>query len=215
MIIRMLLAALVLPLVAHAGDYKPRLFKSMELVYEDQFDKDGPFNPKQWVVRQETRWEVKDGILVGSSSTKEYQQKMIAKGDSHTGIIPVIFLKPVPAEFVVQMRVRYDGQYTGTKIPLLDLGHHHNSLYFGKDKTKLFLHKRNTVYLDDLLLPGNKWVDLTVELKKGTIFLQIDKRKETIKHGAIDMKESLQIDFKGMENGNIKIDWIKLYKGIN
>jgi len=129
----MLLAALVLPLVAHAGDYKPRLFKSMELVYEDQFDKDGPFNPKQWVVRQETRWEVKDGILVGSSSTKEYQQKMIAKGDSHTGIIPVIFLKPVPAEFVVQMRVRYDGQYTGTKIPLLDLGHHHNSLYFGKD----------------------------------------------------------------------------------
>ena len=92
-------------LLSHAAsfaeEYQPKLFKSMELVYEENFEKDGPHeNPKQWTIRQETQWNVKDGILVGEPAKEEYQKKMQALNDVHEGTRPVIFLKPVPKSLV-------------------------------------------------------------------------------------------------------------------
>src|SRR5690349_10363267 len=47
------------------------LFKSTKLVYEDGFDQAGKLNTEFWEVRQNTTWEVKDGVLNGSPSSKE------------------------------------------------------------------------------------------------------------------------------------------------
>jgi hypothetical protein len=205
---------------AQADDYNPELFESIELIYAETFDTDGPLDvSKQWVIRQQTQWNVKDGVLTGDLATEEFQKKMQAKGDGHDGTRPVVFLKPVPKAFVVQMRVRYNetsrkGRNRGS---LLDLGHHVNSFIFGKDQTRLTLQKEKKIDIKSKLFRLNQWNDVTVEIKEGAILIQVNDRKEIIKDPMITLQtesESQQIDFKGQDFGTVQIDWVKLYKGI-
>ena len=205
---------------ARSDDYKPELFKSVKLIYEEHFKKDGPHkNPQKWVIRQATQWNVKDGILTGGIATEEYQKKMQAIGDGHDGTRPVIFLKPVPKAFVVRMRVRYNetekkGRDRGS---LLDLGHHVNSFIFGQEQTKLTLQKKKKIFIKGKFFPLNKWNEVTIEIKEGVLLIQVNDRKEIIKHKLITLqtdREVQQIDFKGQDFGTVHIDWVKLYKGI-
>jgi hypothetical protein len=95
-----------------------------KLVYEDKFD-GGTINADFWEVRQNTTWAIRDGVLHGDQSTKEFQAKKVAEGDkAHAGFKPVIWLKKVPENFVCAMRVRYDAKAFQKGFPLLDLGHH-------------------------------------------------------------------------------------------
>ena len=64
-------------------EHKPELFQSTKLIYADSFD--GTLNPDFWEVRQSSTWVIKDGVLTGSQSSKEFQEKMIAKGDKWEG----------------------------------------------------------------------------------------------------------------------------------
>ncbi|QDT60545.1 hypothetical protein SV7mr_30690 [Stieleria bergensis] len=205
---------------AQANEYEPELFQSIELIYEEQFDKDAPTpNPEHWVIRQETQWTVKDGVMTGAIATVEYQEKMRAIGDGHDGTRPVIFLKPVPKAFVVQMRVRYNetdkkGRDRGS---LLDLGHHVNSFIFGEEQTKLTLQKEMKIFIKGDFFPLNKWNDVTIEIKEGFLLIQVNDRKEVIKDPLVTLKTDSavqQIDFKGQDFGTVQIDWVKLYKGI-
>ncbi len=203
-----------------AEDYKPELFKSAKLIYEDTFETSGPHKVgKQWEIRQSSRWNVKDGVLTGSTATKEFQKAMQAKGDSHDGTRTVIFLKPVPKAFVLRMRVRYNetaekGRNRGS---LLDLGHHVNSFIFGKEQTKLTLQKKKKIFIEGDFFPLNKWNDLTIEIKEGAILIEVNGRKEIIRDPMITLqtdREIQQVDFKGQDFGTVQIDWLKLYKGI-
>lgn len=204
------------------GDYKPELFKSMKLVYAEEFDKGGPHkNTKQWEIRQNTQWNVKDGVLTGEIATEEYQKKMQAIGDGHDGTRPVIWIKPVPKPFVVQMRVRYNetskkGRNRGS---LLDLGHHVNSFIFGEEQTKLTLQKKKKVFIKDKFFPLNQWNEVTIEIKEGVILIQVNDRKEIIRNPLVTLKtdnenDVQQLDFKGQDFGSVQIDWVRLYKGI-
>ena len=211
--------------LCHSGtalgdEFTPQLFKSVELIYEQDFDTDGPLDVgKHWVIRQQTQWNVKDGVLTGSIATEEFQKKMQAKGDGHDGTRPVIFLKPVPKSFVVRMRLRYNetdrkGRDRGS---LLDLGHHVNSFIFGKEQTKLTLQKKKKIFIKGEFFPLNKWNDVTVEIKEGVIAIQVNDRKEIIKDPMVTLKsenEFQQIDFKGQDFGTVQIDWVKLYRVI-
>ncbi len=108
---------------AESPAYQPELFQGLKLVYEDNFD--GPLNKDFWEVRQNTTWAIKDGVLTGSPSSKEFQDKKKASDDpSHAGLKPVIWLKKVPENFVCSMRVRYDAAAYQKGFPLFDLGHH-------------------------------------------------------------------------------------------
>lgn len=205
---------------AWADEYKPELFQSIKLIYSENFDTDGPLDTsKQWVIRQSTQWNVKDGVLTGGLATEEFQKKMQAKKDGHDGTRTVAFLKPVPKSFVVQMRVRYNetekkGRNRGS---LLDLGHHVNSFIFGEDQTKLTLQKKKKIFIKGKFFPLNQWNDVTIEIKEGAILIQVNDRKEIIKDPMITLKteaESQQIDFKGQDFGTVQIDWVKLYKAV-
>ena len=218
------LVGLLLPVIppqsVSASDYKPELFKSIELIYEENFDDaKGPLDVgNHWEIRQQTQWNVKDGVLTGSIATEEFQKKMQAKGDGHDGTRPVIFLKPVPKAFVVQMRVRYNetsrkGRNRGS---LLDLGHHVNSFIFGEGQTKLTLQKQKRIFFKGDFFPLNQWNLVTIEIKEGAILIQVNQRKELVKDPLITLqtdKEVQQIDFKGQDFGTVQIDWVKLYKG--
>jgi hypothetical protein len=199
-----------------AEDYKPELFQSLKLVYEDNFS-DGTLNTNYWQVRQGTTWGVKDGALAGSPSPKEFQEQMIAKGDkAHAGFKPVIWLEKVPENLVAHFRVRFNAENFQPKFPLIDVGHHVNTLVFSENKTTLILKKdQKTIETEEAFLPLNKWVDVTIELKKGVLLLKVDERKVIFKDLLIDMVDQQQIDFKGVDHGGISIDNVKVYEGIN
>tara|TARA_R110002096_G_scaffold102753_4_gene226899 strand:- start:1469 stop:2149 length:681 start_codon:yes stop_codon:yes gene_type:complete len=205
---------------ASADEYQPELFKSVELIYDEPFATDGPHNmPEKWTIRQETQWNVVDGILVGGVATEEFQKRIKATGDGHDGTRPVIFIKPVPKALAIQLRLRYDAEPGAGRDrgALLDLGHHVNSFIFGEEQTTLTLQKKKKIVIDGDFFPLNQWNDVTIEIKEGAILIQVNDRKEIIKDEMITLKtdeESQQIDFKGQDFGTVQIDWLKLYKGI-
>ncbi|MBL9134169.1 MAG: hypothetical protein JNG86_23345 [Verrucomicrobiaceae bacterium] len=192
-----LFLALALPA---AADYKPELFQSTTLVYADTFD-GGTINPEFWEVRQNTTWAVKEGVLHGSESSKEFQEKKKASNDpSHAGLKPVIWLKKVPESFVCTMRVRYDAKAYQKGFPLLDLGHHIHTLSFGEKATTLTLKKDvEKLAVESPLLALNQWHDVAIELKKGVLLVTIDGKKHRFESANIDMAGQAQIDFKAVD----------------
>ena len=207
------LTAVLLAFDLPAAEVKSEFFKDLKLVYEDSFD--GPLNTEFWEVRQGSTWVVKDGVLTGSESSKEFQEKMIAKGDrAHAGFKPVIWLKQVPENFVCAMRFRYNAEDYHPRFPLLDLGHHIHTLTFGREQTTLTVKKNaGTFVTKQPLLPLNQWVDVVIELKKGAVLLQIDGRKHVFESPEIDMTGHAQIDFKGVDFGSCQMDHIRLWQG--
>ena len=190
------------------------LFEKTKLIYEDNFD--GALNEEFWEIRQSSTWAIKDGVLTGSESSKDFQAKKIAAGDkAHAGFKPVIWLKKVPENFVCTMRMRYNAKAYHPRFPLLDLGHHIHTLTFGEALTKLTIKKDvEKTEVEEQFLPLNQWVDVRIELKKGTLLLKIDERKHIFKSDNIDMTGHSQIDFKGVDFGSCQIDSIKVWEGL-
>jgi hypothetical protein len=199
---------------ARAADYKSELFESTQLIYSDAFD-GRTLNPEFWEIRQSSTWEIKDGVLTGSQSSKEFQEKMVAKGDkAHAGFKPVIWLKKVPENFVCTLRVRYDGAAYARGFPLLDIGHHIHTLTFSEKATTLTIKKDvEKLAIESPLFTLNTWHDVAIELKKGTLILTIDGKKHRFESANIDMTGHAQIDFKALDLGTCQIDDVKLFSG--
>jgi hypothetical protein len=191
------------------------LFTSAKLVYEDKFDGDASLNTEFWEVRQSSTWTIKDGVLTGGPSSKEFQEKKIAEGDrAHAGFKPVIWLKKVPENFVCAMRVRYNAEAFQPRFPLFDLGHHIHTLTFSEKATTLTIKKdAEQVELDAPLFSLNEWHDVVIELKKGALVLKIDGKKHVFESKNIDMTGHAQIDFKGIDGGTCQIDHITVWEG--
>lgn len=205
-----------LTLASQAGEsgYRPELFKSLKPVYSDDFD-GGTINPEFWEVRQNTTWSIQDGVLTGSPSAKEFQEKKIASGDKgHAGLKPVIWLKQVPESFVCALRVRYDAQAYQKGFPLLDLGHHIHTLTFSEKETTLTIKKDvERLPVQQPLFSLNEWHEVVIELKKGTLLLKIDGVKHLFQSANIDMAGQAQIDFKAIDGGTCQIDRVRLWEG--
>jgi hypothetical protein len=195
-------------------EFTSELFEHTRLVYEDTFD--GTLNTEFWEIRQSTTWVIKDGILTGSQSSKEFQEIMTKKGEGHEGFMPVIWLKQVPENFVCSMRMRYNSDAVVRKPPLFDLGHHIHTLSFTEKMTTLTIKKNiQVIKVEAPILPLNQWADVTIELKKGIIILKIGEKKHRFKSPEIDMAGQHQIDFKGINFGSCQIDHIKLWEGLS
>lgn len=199
---------------ARDTDHKPELFQRTKLIYADTFD--GPLNREFWEVRQNTTWAIKGGVLTGSPSSKEFQQKKQSSSDpSHAGLKPVIWLKNVPANFVCTMRLRYSAKAYQRGFPLLDIGHHTHTLVFGEKVTTLTIRKNvESLPADEPLFALNEWHDVAIELKAGTLLLEIDGQKHVFHSKRIDMTGQHQIDFKAVDFGTCEIDEVKLWEGL-
>lgn len=202
------------PLRAEEGAYQPELFKSLKLVYADDFSS-GKINTEFWEVRQNSTWAIKEGVLHGSESSKEFQaQKKASDDPSHAGLKPVMWLKKVPENFVCSMRVRYDAKAYQKGFPLLDLGHHVHTITFSEKATTLTIKKNvEALAVEQPLFELNQWHDVVIELKKGTILLKVDGRKHVFESKNIDMTGQAQIDFKAVDFGTCQIDDVKLWEG--
>lgn len=214
--LRSLLLTLAVASLLPAADatYVPQLFQSTKLVHADAFEAP-ELNTDFWEVRQSSTWRIVDGVLTGSPSAKEFQEKMIAKGDkAHAGFKPVIWLKRVPENFVCTMRLRYNAEAHHPRFPLLDLGHHVHTLVFGEKQTTLTLKKNvATLTTETPLFSLNTWHDVAIELRKGSLIVSVDGRSHRFGSPHIDMAGQAQIDFKGIDFGTCQIDDVKVWEG--
>ena len=211
----LLAAALSWSVSAGAADYKPQLFERTTVIYADDFAS-GKLNADFWEIRQNTTWSIKDGVLTGAPSSREFQEAKIASGDkAHAGLKPVIWLKQVPEAFVCTMRLRYSGEAYQRGFPLLDLGHHIHTLTFSEKATTLSIKKNvESIPVSAPLFTLNQWHEVALELKKGTLLLQIDGKTHVFQSTNIDGTGQHQIDFKGIDLGTCEIDDVKLSAGI-
>ncbi|MCM8542411.1 MAG: hypothetical protein NE328_19225 [Lentisphaeraceae bacterium] len=178
------------------------------LVYSDNFD--GEFKKEAWEIRQNTKWEVKDGYLIGTPSPAEYQEMMRKKKDSHTGQWPIIRLLNIPAQFTCTMRLKYEGKKFEKNRPLLDVGHHINSFLFRADNTRLMLKNKKAIMRQGQFLPLNKWVDVKIILIEGKLTISIDGKTEVYENSEITMDGHSEFTFKGLTNGRILFDHVTL-----
>lgn len=112
------------------------------------------------------------------------------------------------------MRMRYNAKDYIPRFPLLDVGHHIHTLTFAEKTTTLTIRKDvEKVEVDEPFLPLNQWVDVAIELKKGTLLLKIDGKKRVFHSNNIDGAGHHQIDFKGVDFGSCQIDHIKVWEG--
>jgi hypothetical protein len=200
---------------AAKAEYRSELFKSTKLIYEDTFDGLSTINSDFWEIRQSSTWVIKNGVLTGAPSSKEFQaMKKVSDDPTHAGLKPVMWLKQVPENFVCTMRVRYDASTDQKGFPLFDLGHHIHTLSFREKSTILAIKKDvETFDVPQPFFSLNQWHDVAIELKKGTILLTIDGKKHRFESANIDMTGQHQIDFKGVDFGSCQIDHIKLWEG--
>lgn len=211
------LLMLALPAAVRAGDpaaMTSELFKSLKLVYEDDFN--GALNTEFWEVRQSSTWAVKEGVLQGSESSKEFQAKKLAGNDpSHAGLKPVIWLRKVPENFVCSMRIRHDASAYQRGFPLFDIGHHIHTLVFSEKATTLTIKKNvESTPVGKPLFALNQWHDVVIEAKKGRLVLKVDGEKHVFESSNIDTTGHAQIDFKGVDGGVFQIDSIRLWEGL-
>ena len=125
-----------------------------------------------------------------------------------------LWLVKVPENFVCAMRVRYDAKSYQKGFPLLDLGHHTNTITFSEKATTLTIKKTvESLPASEPLFSLNQWHDVVIELKKGALLLKIDGGKHLFESTNIGMAGQSQIDFKGVDGGSCQIDSVRLWEG--
>ena len=178
------------------------------VIYSDNFD--GEFHKEAWEIRQSTKWEVKDGFLIGTPSPAEYQEMMRKKKDSHTGQWPIIRLLNIPAQFTCNMRLKYEGKKFEKNRPLLDVGHHINSFLFKAESTRLKLKNKEVLNTKGNFLPLNKWLDVNITLIEGKLTVKIGEKEEVYENDNVSMHGHSEFTFKGLTNGRILFDHVTL-----
>ena len=199
-------------LYAEAPLFKSQLFESGTLVYADDFD--GELNRERWEPRSGTRWEVRDGVLVGRPSSSEFQELHKDDSDDHRGLGPVIRLNHIPENFVCHMRFKYEGEAYQAARPKLDIGHHINNLFFRKGGYSLKLSGGERFEDRQSGFELNEWTDLIIELKEGILLIDLNGHQRIFEHEQASMNGREEFTFKALMSPSSRLvfDYVRLWK---
>ena len=208
----LLLLSLSSNLCAEAPPFKPHLFEKGTLVYADDFD--GEFDLERWEPRSGTRWEVRDGMLIGRPSSSDFQEMHKDDSDDHRGLGPVIRLNHLPENFVCHMRFKFKGEGYQAARPKLDIGHHINNLFFRKSGYSLKLSGGERFEDRQSGFELNEWTDLIIELKEGTLLLELNGHPRLIEYEQVSMKSRDEFTFKALDGASSRlvIDYVRLWR---
>lgn len=208
----LLLLILSSNLRAEALSFESHLFEKGLLVYADEFD--GELDRKRWQPRSGTRWEVWDGLLIGRPSSSEFQEKHKDYSDDHRGLGPVIRLNQVPENFVCHMRFKYEGEDYQASRPKVDIGHHINNLFFRKGGYSLKLSGGERFEDRQSGFELNEWTDLVIELKEGTLFIELNGHQRLFEHKQVSMDGREEFTFKALMSPGSRLvfDYVRLWK---
>lgn len=164
-----LLNFLLLPYAsaADSNHLVPILAKPGKIHLEMNFDKDFVVKKDHQFFKlgQGTQWEAKEGMLVGTESSPEYQAKKKAQGKGHLGTAPRLQFPNSPKDVVLRYSFKIVGG-KGTKLlPMIEAGHHLRRIYFGPQGSQILVdHEKTTVAENDFVLQTDQWYHVMLEI---------------------------------------------------
>ena len=199
-------------LCAEAQPFKSHLFEKGTLIYSDDFD--GAFDLDRWEPRSGTRWEVRDGTLIGRPSSGEFQEAHKDDSDDHRGLGPVIRLNHLPERFVCRMRFKFEGEGYQAARPKLDIGHHINNLFFREGGYSLKLSGGERFEDRQSGFALNEWTDIVIELKEGKLLLELNGHQRLFEHEQVSMNGRKEFTFKALMSPSSRLvsDYVRLWE---
>lgn len=198
-----------------AEPLRPLMVVPAEVIYQSDFsDPDENLKKAGWTQRQATRWEVKDGRLLGIESTAENQ----AKKAHHRGYEPRLSASMCPEEYACSFSIRFfEGEPT-TIVPFFEFGHHIVRTRFDKEAgISLVIDYETLKVAEDRTFkwrPG-KWYHALAELKGEEFVLQFrDGPTLYAKHPMLkDAAPSGGTGFgvAGPKHGKVEIDDVTIH----
>lgn len=189
----------------------PIMVKKGSLVYENDFSEDGEIDKVVWNKRQNTRWDVKNGVMHGIESTKEYQD---SKKD-HKGTEPRLNIKNTPENFVIEFEITFKDGVETTRSPFVEFGHHFARVRFLKAGIDLVAdHESIIVSQSEAQLELGKTYHCLAERMNDQFIMQI-KDGPTLfgQHPNFSkIPKNFAFGVAGTKNGVIEIDNVKLWE---
>lgn len=211
-----LLLILLSATASHAGnELRPLMTVPGEIAYESKFSEDIA-NPDKTIVqkRQGTRWQIKDGVLLGQPSPAEYQA---AKKD-HKGLEPRMSVPITPAQCAASFSIRFSGGEETPIVPFVEFGHHIIRLRFSQTEGVSLLADHESVKVAEdtgYRFPLGEWIHIFAELKGTEFVIQIqDGPALYASHPVIGEPVSTGgngLGVAGTRGGNIEIDDLTLW----
>lgn len=156
---------------AFAGDANqltPVLAKPGKVHLQMDFEKDFVVGKdhKFFKVGQGTRWQAKNGMLVGNESSPEYQAKKKKTGKGHLGTAPRLQFPNSPKDVILKYSFKITGGEKTKLLPMIESGHHLRRVYFGQQGAKILVeHEETTIAENDFVLKTDTWYHVMLEIK--------------------------------------------------
>ena len=198
------------------GELKPITSKKGELFFEENFDEISQTG-KKWIIRQNTRWTVENGILKGLPSTKEYQKKLIESGkNNHLGLKPKIVLANKIKKYIISFKFMFDDT---PEEKSFTFGHHISKIIFDKNIALIvarFASEDPRGKTNDLIIEPFKWYKLLAEVSDEHLTIQVrkpDGQVVSVKGHFPEYKKKSKRDpeFTGSTGGQLSLDDIKVW----
>jgi len=150
------------------NDLVPILAETADVFLENDFNEDFVVKKGHPIFRlgQGTTWESKDGLLVGTQSSPEYQAKKKEQGNGHLGTAPRLQFDGSPKDVIIKYSFKISGGKFTKLLPIIEAGHHLRRVYFGEEGTQILVdHETKAIAESDFALELDKWYHVMVEIK--------------------------------------------------
>lgn len=164
---------------------------------------------KYFLLGQGTTWEAKDGMLVGTESSPEYQAKKKAQGNGHLGTAPRLQAANSPKDVIIKYSFKIVGGKTTALLPMIEAGHHLRRVYLGAEGSKILAeHERTTVAESDFVLKTDTWHHIMIEIKDDEFLVRFQDGPTLYgKHKGVGAKfENYNIGITATDRGVMHID---------
>ncbi|MDF1740967.1 MAG: hypothetical protein P1U86_17525 [Verrucomicrobiales bacterium] len=160
-----------------ANRLTPILAEPGDVFLADDFEEDYVVKKGHPIFKlgQGTTWESKDGLLIGTQSTPEYQAKKKAAGNGHLGTAPRLQFSGSPKDVIIKYSFKISGGKFTKLLPIIEAGHHLRRIYFGPDGSKILVdHEKTTIAESDFVLELDKWYHIMVEIKDNEFLVRFE-----------------------------------------
>ena len=181
-----------------------------ELLLDENFAAPVEIGNDRWQPRQHTRWEVRDGVLLGKPSTPEFQ----ASQDHHQGLEPRLMIRNLPQEYVTELRFRMGAGDDGDRsIP--GVGSPYGPVSFQADGLRFTmggLKDRETVsHAPGFRIEPGRWYQLKAKLKGSKLHIQIGDSITLHADHPMVARPKDGLGFCGLRGGTLEIDDVKIW----
>ncbi len=150
------------------NDLTPVMVEPGDVFLENDFEEAFKVEKSHPIFRlgQGTNWEAKDGFLVGTQSSPDYQAKKKAAGNGHLGTAPRLQFAGSPKDVILKYSFKISGGKFTKLLPMVEAGHHLRRVYFGPEGSQILVdHEQTTVTESDFVLELETWYHLMIEIK--------------------------------------------------